>query len=377
MITERKDFIRVELSPKNPFGLTVSAKENNRNLFIEEPKDFAQGTSMHAQDLVRTLLLAHSVVRHFPKKIETNFNVDHKVFLDSVYDHYGFFSPKIVKGREQIVPAFVKPSEGNKEQIQYANAHSGGLDSLYRLAKLLSEDKKVLVSHLKNLNPKGNYKEAVASRKQAETLGVAYEEIRLRNGSDNTGFTSMRTRDMLLALVVAIVAEPYGAKRVCVEGDMQTDPGAHFSEYKPAWKFFNKLISDVGLNSQVEGLDAHDIETVGEVLKLESELGVDLLPLVQNCFSAGYQLKNNRGKWERETPFIAQKSPSHWCGSCLKCRRITLGRIFYQDKRLEGVPQREVKYFVDSTYKWLEDYPNNDDLISQSFLECLANLSKR
>ena len=376
MNTERAGQIQVNLSPKNPFGLTFKATNNDRSLFIEEPVDFGAGTPLSSQELLRTVMLAHLVIRHFPKKIETNFNVDYGVFLDELYKHYGFTPPKIVKGSEQTRPKFVTANGKKTEKVLYANAHSGGLDSVYRVATLLNENQKVMITHLRNLNPKGNYKEAMASRLQAEVFGVPYTEIRLRNGTDNTGSAVMRTRDMFLALVTVMTAEQFNVEKIFIEGDMQTNPDAHFSEYKPAWIFFNKLIKDVGLGSQVEGMDAHDVETVGAVLKLESEMGIDILPLVQNCFSAEHQLHNIRRKWERETQFLAEKSPKHWCGSCVKCRRMTLGRIYYHDPDLENIPTKEIKYFVNDTYRWLENYSNNRTLISESFMKHLDDLAR-
>jgi len=377
MDTERADRVQVDLSSKNSFGLTFKASDHDRSLFIESPADFGAGTTFSSQELLRTVMLAHLVIRHFPRKIETNFNVDHSIFLDELYEHYGFAPPEIVKGEAQIKVKPIESKGSKKGNILYANAHSGGLDSVYRVAALLSGNQKVLVTHLRNLNPKGNYKEALASRAQAEVFGAPYEEIKLRNGTDNAGFAVMRTRDMFLALVVAMTGEKYGVRKVFIEGDMQTDPDAHFSEYAPAWVFFNKLIKDIGLGSQVEGMDAHDIETVGAVVKLESELGIEILPLVQNCFSAEYQVYTHRRRWEKETPFIAQNSPEHWCGSCIKCRRMTLGRIYYHDPKLADVPKTEVQFFVNDTYKWLNNSPNNNDLISESFLKHLESLSNR
>jgi hypothetical protein len=375
--TERAGSIKVDLSPKNPFGLTFYAPDHDRSLYIEEPENFGAGTSREAQDLLRTVMLAHLVIRHFPKIIETNFKIDDKRFLDELYKHYGFAKPKVTKGEAQIIPKFIDTPGEKKESVRYANAHSGGLDSVYRVATLRSEGERVLMSHLRNLNPKGTKTEALASRHQAEVFGLPYEEIKLRNGTDNTGFAVMRTRDMFLALVTAMIAEPYKTKKVFIEGDMQTDPTAHFSEYAPAWVFFNKLIEDVGLGSRIEGMDAHDIETIREVLKLEKDLGIDILPLVQNCFTGQHQVGNNRRKWVRETPEIAENSPYHWCGSCTKCRRMTLGRLFYDDSRFAKVSAEEIKYFVEDTYTWLQKYPHNKELISESFMDHLDKLRDR
>lgn len=371
---ERAELARVNLSPKNPFGLTFEAKDHDRSLFIEEPITFGEGTPKDAQDLLRTVMLAHLVTRHFPVKVQTNFPVENTKFLDELYNHYGYSPPKIVKRGEIVIPKIIR-GEPQKKQVKYANAHSGGLDSLYRAAKLYAEDFPMLFAHLRNLNPTGTLNEAVASRQQAGKFNVPYEEIRLRNGTDNTGFAVMRTRDMFLGLVTAMVAEPYKAEKVFIEGDMQVSPNSHFSEYAPAWKFFNKLIKEVGLNSQVEGMDAHDIETIGEVLKLEEYLGMDILPLVQNCFTPQYRIATYRRKWERETPVIAGNSSDHWCGSCAKCRRMTLGRIYYHDPRLSKMSGREVSYFIGDTYKWLKSSTNGGELASQSFLKHLDTLA--
>jgi len=358
MNTERLDIARVDLSPKNPFGLTFQAPDKNRSLFIEEPQKFGEGTTVEAQDLLRTVMLAHLTAKYFPKIIETNFKVEGKMVLDELYTHYGYGRPVIVRGTEIIKPAVAGVGTDNKEKILFANAHSGGLASIYRVAKILSEGKKVSMVHIRNLNQKEAFNEAVASRMQAAEFNVPYQQIRLRNGG-NGGFQVMKTRDMLIGLISAITVEPNGTKKVFIEGDMRKDSGSHFSEYANAWIFFNKLIRDVGLNSQIEGMDAHDIETVGEVIKLEEKLGIDLIPMVQNCFSATRQVGNNRRKWERETPVIAENSTVHWCGSCIKCRRMTLGRIYYNDPRLKGISKKEINYFVEDTYKWLKNYPNN------------------
>lgn len=375
-MVERADYAKVELSPKNPFGLTFAAPDQNRSLFIEEPTGFGGGTPSESQDLLRTVMLAHLIARHFPKVIETNFAVKGKVFLDEFYKHYGYKVPRIVKGGEEVFPMKLTGKAPEKPRVKYTNAHSGGLDSLYRAARLLAEGSPVLLTHIRNLNPTGTLSEALASRSQAERLKVPYEEVRLRNGTDNTGFAVMRTRDMFLGLVTAMVAEAYKTKKIFIEGDMSTDPGAHFTEYAPAWEFFNSLIKEAGLHSQIVGMDAHDIETIDEVLKLEQKLGIEILPMVQNCFTPVYRIGTYRRKWERITPVIARNSSEHWCGSCAKCRRMTLGRIYYHDPRFSGMPEWEVSNFIEDTYKWLKTSTNGGELASESFLKHLNELAK-
>jgi hypothetical protein len=373
-ITERAEHIRVDLSPKNSFSLSFAANGKSRTLAVEEPLNFASGSEKEAQDLLRTVLLAHLIGKHMPKSIETNFPVESTIFLEELYKHYGYKKPLIVKGKHQVSPVTLPPTE-KVGQMSYANAHSGGLDSLYRLAKYRFENKSVFATHLRNLNPKGNFREALASRIQAESLGVHYEEIRLRNGSDSTGYDTMKTRDFLLALVAAVNAEKFGVKKVIIEGGQDNLQETQFSEHKPALDFFNKLIRDVGIASQIEGVGGKDIETIGLVLDMEKKYGVTLLGLVQNCFSAPFQTENNRRKWEKNTPVLAENSSVHWCGSCLKCRRMSLGRLYYRDSGLQRVSGAEVDFFVKDTFRWMQKYPHNKDLISESFMNHLEGLS--
>jgi len=263
------------------------------------------------------------------------------------------------------------------ETIDVASAHSGGMDSAYRMASMMKEDKKVLAVHLRNLNNKGNYAEVMASREQCQKWGVPYEEVRLRNSSGNNGFETMRTRDFLLAIVTVVTAYPYGVKKVLIEGGMFDDSEkGHFSENTTAWEMFNKLLREAKMKMEVEGIDPGDVETVGEVINLEKELGIEIIPLIQNCFCTPFQRPGVRRKWNRETPVISANSSEHWCGSCIKCRRMTLGRLFYHDPRLAQVPESEMKYFVEDTYDWMKKYEHNKDMISPSFLKHLEELEK-
>lgn len=374
---EQVDYARVDLSQKNPFALTFHAKDHKRNLEILEPSDFGEGTSPETQDLLRTVMLAHLTARHLPKKIETNFVVESGEFLEELYRHYGYRKPRIIRGSDQTTPEFIQSSGDGHEKITYANAHSGGLDSVYRVARLQNKGKKVFAVHLRNLNRKGNSLEAEASKKQTDVLGMPYVEIRLKNGTDNTGVGVMSTRDMFLGLVTAMVAQKYGSRQVQIEGNMKSNPDAPFTDYAPAWDFFNDLIHEAGIPSTIEGVGGYEIETIGAVLGLESRLGVDLIPLVQNCFTSNHQRQNCRSRWEEKTPILSEKSPPHWCGTCSKCRRMTLGRLYYRDPRFDEIPMSEIRFFINDTYNWIQKYKGNADLLTESFLKHLDRLERR
>lgn len=368
--------VEISASPSNPFDLSIIGRQKKFRLAISEPSNFGQGTPEEAQNLLLTVMVAHLLGPDFPRVIRSNFPIEQTNFLSELYRYYGHKSPKIVRNQDQIALAYPETTTEPRKNVEVASAHSGGLDSVYRLMNCFSKDKEIMAVHLRNLNTKGNSREAIASREQCEILGIPYEQIRIINNSGNFNLDSMRTRDMLLALVIAIHTNPLGVNKVLIEGGMSSDPtNSHFSENLVAWEMFNELIKRAGLNMIVEGVDPGDIETVGEILKLEQKLGLNILPTVQNCFSAPFQLSNNRGKWERKTPFLANKSPEHWCGSCIKCRRMTLGRIYYEDPKLKNLPENERDYFVADTLKWIEKYPHNADILSASFISHLLSLS--
>lgn len=366
----------VFLSEKNPFALVMQDTRGTHRLVIEEPIFFGEGTTKDTQELMREMMTAHMVAPMMPEQIKTNFDFHFPELLYELYEYYGKKKPTILKIREQVKPQ-IRETEVESEKYDQATTHSGGLDSVYRIVKLLENGKTPLAVHLKNLNAKGNYREAVASEEQCREWKVPYVSVKLRNSSGSSGFETMRTRDLLLALTVAVQSAPNKVKRVLLEGDMGVSKNYHFSENENVWKWFNKLLKETGLDVEVVGVDAGDIETIGEIIDLEKKLELSILPMVQNCFSAPYQMGNNRRKWERETPKIAENSSYHWCGSCLKCRRMTLGRLAYADPRLRRVSKGEVSFFVKDTYEWLKKYQNNADLISESFLVHLARLDKK
>ncbi|MDD3999069.1 MAG: hypothetical protein PHR98_03145 [Candidatus Shapirobacteria bacterium] len=376
-VSERCHQISVNLSPINSFELGFLGKKQLHRLVIDKPNEFAINTPKLSQDLLRTVSVAHLIAPYFPEIIETNFGIEYREFIDELYKFYGYKTPTFRTSDERVKILYKTKDKEDFSQISHANAHSGGLDSVFRIVNNLINKESVLAVHLQNLNCRGASNEASASSQQCQEWGVPFENIKLINSTESTNFDTMRTRDMFLALVVGISAYKYGVKDVLIEGGMSDDPSqCQFTEYTKAWEMFNKMIESTGLNLEVKGVDPGDIETIGEILKFEKELGIEILPLIQNCFSSPHQVGNNRRKWERETPVLAESSSYHWCGSCYKCRRMSLGRIYYADPKLGNISQNEINFFVRDTYQWMKNYPHNAVLVSDSFKDHLESLNR-
>lgn len=365
--------VSVEISRNNPFFASLKSGKETRNFGIINHTELDRAPET-AKSLLQTLIVAHLIAPDLPDTITTNFALAQTEIVNMLYKFYGQSPPRIIASDNGVQLKFDTLPQ-SRNDINYANAHSGGLDSVYRVAEMVRKGESVMAVHLRNLNPKACFQEAKASELQTASLKIPYRELHLVNSSGNFGFGTMRTRDLVLAMATAMVGFGYGARNVLIEGDFVKDPEkAEFSEYQKTWERFNDILKGMNLGIKIIGMDAGDIETVGKVIEIEKELGIPILPLVQNCFSAGFQKNTIRKKWARETPNIEKASSEHWCGSCLKCRRMTLGRLYYHDPSLSDVPEKEVEYFINDTRVWMKKYTHNRDLISESFNKHLNDL---
>lgn len=374
---EQADKCEVNISPKNPFSLKLKGKKHNEQIAIVDPERSLSDQPKVIRDLWRTVALSHLVSAYFPRIIETNFPVNYTDLVNALYDYYGYRPPKISANSNRLNLEFHANESKLNDGAYIVNSHSGGLDSCFRLASHLARGEMVRAVHLRNLNRVLPGDEAERSSYQCKQWNVPFTEVKVINSSELKGLDVMRVRDLLVAATVVLTAYRYGIKEVLVEGGFVDSPDeGDFSESKGAWNLFNNLLSDAGLDINVTGEYPGDIETVGEILNLEKKLNITILPLVQNCFTRKCWAANNRRKWERKTPELAKACLSeNTCGSCPKCRRTVLGRIYYEDTRLSGVPSEEISYFIKDTKQWIKRYGHNT--VSTSFHSHLSDLDHR
>lgn len=204
--------VMVELSEKNPFLMTLNKDGEKRNLGVKNFQEI-ESTPKNARELFRTLLLAHLIAPDFPDKIETNFPLENIHIIENLYRFYDKNPPKIIISKGKIHFPEAEIEKENDSQVNFVNAHSGGLDSVYRVTKLISMGESVMAVHLRNLNSKTNFMEAKMSRVQSEVFDIGYKELDLINGSKNSGYTTMRTRDLFLASAVSLIGLKHGAKK--------------------------------------------------------------------------------------------------------------------------------------------------------------------
>jgi hypothetical protein len=143
----------ITVSEKNPFDLSMLDSRGKHHLAIEEPVLFGEGTSKEVQDLMRSMMTAHMVGPMMPEKIQTNFEIHFPELLYELYEYYGHRKPKIEKLREQVRPV-IRTSQIEREFYDQATTHSGGLDSVYRIVKLLENGETPRCTSQESLTPK-------------------------------------------------------------------------------------------------------------------------------------------------------------------------------------------------------------------------------
>ena len=172
----------------------------------------------------------------------------------------------------------------------------------------------------------------------------------------------MRSRDMFLAGVITSPALEFGASQIITEGfaeEKETDP---FSGQAKYMRYFNRILSSLGIPVQVTWRDKEEMDIVKDLL----DNCPDWLPHVYNCFAAPCYTPNLRRAWAKRAPTFPLYDSQ--CGSCVKCRITNVARVLY-DPTMETVKEKDIKIFLENTGKWIRtNRIRLAELIEGSFL---------
>lgn len=242
--------------------------------------------------------------------------------------------------------------------------YSAGKDSMWNMWWTQQEYglENVAPLHISGLNRNNAAQEREFAQKQASCFGFQnFSIVDLLNSSRNTGYQTMRSRDIFLAGIAIPVAVQFGAQKVIIEGFAETDIDREFFSGRPDnIEYFNTLLYRLGISVQVSWRNRAEMDIVKDIFENKPEW----MPYVCNCFSSPCYLPSRRDYWRKKAPSINFYDSQ--CGSCVKCRIIVLGRILYD---LAFKARREdIIFFLLNTNEWMKtNRAKLKDMIEGSF----------
>lgn len=326
-----------------------------------------------SKEIFSQLGLMHLIAPYLPQKVYTNFPLSSQItdLINAMYK-YDDCKPPVFKTPSTIQDKHFCDLSTNPGKASVA--YSAGKDSLWNMwwAQEKYGSDNVATVHINGLNINVASFEREYSKRQEKELGFKhFHIIDLTNSSKNTGYNTMRSRDMFLAGLIIPSALEFGASKIITEGFAEAKPTEPFSGLEENMKYFNRIIRDLGIAVQVAWRNKKEMDVIKDLL----ENTPDWLPHVYNCFSAPCYRPPIRRSWEKKTPTF--KLYDSQCGSCVKCRITNLARILY-DPQMKNVKIEDIKTYLENTVKWVrERRVELADMLEGSFIRDLKLALKK
>lgn len=328
-----------------------------------------------SRNIFRWFSLMYIVSPYLPSKITTDFSVPEPIrhLIEEMYVHEGAEKPNFHltdKKLAKVTDYYKFPKLTNDEKAVLT--YSGGKDTLQNLnwmERAYGLDN-ILAVHFKGMNRVNSDGEYRMSLEQSKHVGFPIEILDLLNGSKNYGREIMRARDMFIVGVTSPIALRFGASNIVLEGcyyNKNEGQGEPFTTHLYAWKLFNKTLESLGLPVQADWRDCEGVEAVAQLAQNHP----DWLHLVSNCFIPPHRRRSAREKWGKNTPSLLPIGEN--CGSCVKCREVTLGRIG-NDPTLHATKE-DVVFFLKDTIKYFSERPDKWDIMGKAFEKRLWDLA--
>lgn len=320
-----------------------------------------------AESLFDWLGTMHLVAPYLPREILTNFGIPRvmRQLIDDMYQSEKQASPVFISPRNRLAHfAGLQASSGKA-----ISSHSGGKDSLWNTWRAQNElgRKNVLAVHIGGLNRSNASGERRQSLKQSKKLGFEIRVVELRNGSVETGFKVMRSRDMFMMGIIIPIALEFGASQIITEGFGEGNAGTQFTGQEKNLLRFSRDLKRLGIPVQVVWKNAKEMDVVRGL----AENAPEWLALTHNCFAPECYKIGINASWRRRTPTFV---PKRWqCGSCIKCRIIRLAQLAYGKN---GISKKDAILFLKNTASWIpQKWPTHSDMIDGSFLVLFKELA--
>lgn len=301
--------------------------------------------------------LGYFICHHFPKALETDFTVVPSVrrLVEAMYRYHGKAAPRWrypdARVKKQLVSAPLNPGK-------VVVTLSGGKDGLYYLLRCIERYGKenTLAVHIANLSMEGvSHREQKAAKDLAARLGVRLDVIRLVNSTRIPGYRIMNFRDIFLPAMLAVKAQEFGAGKIFMEGsrDALESGDPYFSDLASSQRALHRVLGEWGLKIEVVSERISEHEVLRRMF-MNSDWA-ELMPHTHSCLRCDRLMTFCR-KWHRNTfPDLFARFYEGQCGSCFKCRVITLARILW-DPTIQDVPLAERRAYAEQTHQWREKF---------------------
>ncbi|MDP3697269.1 MAG: hypothetical protein Q8R55_04570 [Candidatus Taylorbacteria bacterium] len=200
----------------------------------------------------------------------------------------------------------------------------------------------ILVVHVRGLNRNNGPSEVKHVLNQQKKLGFKHlEVIELHNGSLNTGYQVMRSRDMFLSGIITPIAMKFGASQIITEGFQDTEPTEPFSGQESNMVYFNEILRKLDIPVQVNWHNRDEMLTVKDLFENKPAW----MPYVCNCFTIACYQSSHRSTFQKVMPTFPLYGSQ--CGVCVKCRIINVARILYDPSTRKVRPQ-DIRTFLEN-----------------------------
>lgn len=307
-----------------------------------------------AEMLFRSLGTMHLIAPYFPESISANFRIHPPIqeLISAMYASEDMAAPSFRNGSlGNSIPNSVLFQRQKKRRIVVA--YSAGKDSLWNLWRAIEEvgKKNVLAVHIRNLNKNNGSRELQYTKIQQKMLKFPnLRVIKLINGSRNTGFRTMRSRDIFLTGLIVPLALEFEASEIWTEGFAEETNTDLFTGRVSNMLLFNRTLHELHVPISIKWKNRLELDVVKDLYIHRPSW----MQYVCNCFTIPAYQAGHRRNFEKTYPSV-RLYPSQ-CGVCAKCKIILLGRILYSPDRIQMNPE-EIRRLIKAIVRWTNKRP--------------------
>lgn len=243
---------------------------------------------------------------------------------------------------KRIVDNHIYEPDKNKHVVMFTS----GKDSLHLLLRLIGEygEENVLALYCKSINKSEAYYEVRSAEEICKKLGVKFKAIDISNSiklnreNHNIGLRDQLTLCLSMPYIMDFKAHKvwYGITR----GFVDLLSGV-FSHHKTAFEFSQKYLESIGINIEISNHIDYPEVNEDKITKDLIENHRELLFMTSSCYAQlNWREKMHKNLQER----VHNLEIYPGCGYCVKCCRVNMALLNYDNKNVEDVTARQVLF---------------------------------